>query len=1009
MTAPVYVRTVGRQSSVQDLEVTLRLPQEMAFVGQRVPVTVAVHQRGALVDRTRLSLLLDETVVEQQDLPLAADATREATFQVMQPARGLYRYEIQAEAHAAEVTDVNNLATLSLRVVDEPVRVLVLEGKPYWDTKFLLRTLASDPSVNVTAIIRMAENRFLEHQISAPPSTDAKVEPSPAEGTAVRAEQWNTHESLDGLFTAGPAAFAGYQVIVLGRDADVYLRDERITQLKKWLVEKSGSLVCFRGAPESRVSQQMAELMPVRWTPTHESRFRMQLTESGRAVQWLPTLDDGQDLLANLPSLATVTQPQQPQPLAVVLATTTGGPSEAAPAITYQPLGTGRVVVVEGAGMWRWAFLSPEHQQFDEAYGTLWRSLMRWLIANSGLLPSQQLALRSDKVTFSTEETATATLLMRESETAVTPPAVELTGPALSAPQSIVPVAAGSWPGQYRVVFGKLPEGRYRAGVAGSTDESSAVAAFDVRGNLTERLDVASRPDLMEVIARDSGGSCVGKLGPGATWCTAARLSGRQPAAAQHTHHGVGSLVGLAVGIWLVGHGLGAATLEWAGVAEHGTMSETRLRTILNRVRRRLFVVGGTASLCWAVLAVIIVCLAGVWLDLLWELSPEWRIAMSSVAGLAGVLFLVLLLIRTTKAAKDMSAARHLDRAAGSGGMIVSGWELASRPLAFTAPASAMLTTGLAAWRSSRPLVLAEQVTASQAVSSRPVRRAAATLGVIAAIVVAAAVCLPTLTNTELRRFLSPFADVPPYSRVRLEVTPGDTEVIYGQGLDVQVTVTEGSVEQVELVLEPGAGEPETLPMFPEPGNRWRTTLSRITVPATYFVRAIAAAVCAIRSASSPCRGLKSVRFRVDSSRRTRMRRRRKGRFPRAAWPAWRERAGGRVAQSNRPLSGGTMELETAGGQRRSPPRANARGQPGSERRIRDQSSGRFQLSVMDVAGQQSQDRFSGSVTLLADQRPMIRLTAPEPVSLATPEAVYRSLWRPKTITVLHACSSSAA
>lgn len=506
MTAPVYVQTIGQQSSVRDLEVALRLPQEMAYVGQHVPITVVVRQRGALTDRARLSLCWNDAVVEQQEVAVSADGTSEATFHVMQPARGLYRYEIHVEPQPGEVTDVNNRAPLLLRVVDEPVRILVLEGKPYWDTKFLLRTLSSDPSVDLTAIVRLAEDRYLTRHVASPPSVAGPPAPN-AEGSAARTEQWATQKELSELFASGPGAFSQYQVIVLGRDADVYLRDDRVTQLKKWLVEQSGSLVCFRGAPEARMSEQLAELMPVRWTSTRESRFRMQLTESGRAVQWLPTLDRERDLLACLPSLATVAQPQRPQPLAVVLATTTGELGTAAPAITYQPLGLGRVVVVEGAGMWRWAFLAPEHQQFDDAYGTLWRSLTRWLVANAGLLPSQRLALRSDKVTFSTEETATATLLLRESEAAAPPPVVELTGPGLASPQTVVPLAAGAWPGQFRVVFGKLPEGRYRAQVTGATDESSSVAAFDVRGNLTERLDVAARPDLLELLARDSGGA----------------------------------------------------------------------------------------------------------------------------------------------------------------------------------------------------------------------------------------------------------------------------------------------------------------------------------------------------------------------------------------------------------------------------------------------------------------------------------------------------------------------
>jgi hypothetical protein len=404
------------------------------------------------------------------------------------------------------VTDVNNTASFLLRVVDEPVRILLLEGKPYWDTKFLVRTLAADPSVDLTTLVRLADNRYLQRHVAR--AVGSGVSNPTAEsnsGTALRAEQWTTQPNLEGLLSDA-AGFTGYQVVLLGRDAETLLDDARVAQLKKWLIEESGSLVCFRGSPATQISQRMAELMPVRWSPSRESRFRVQLTESGRAVQWLPARDDGQDLLANLPSLATVAQPRQPKPLAVVLATTAASGEGTVPVISYQPVGNGRVVVVEGAGMWRWAFLPPKHQQFDETYGMLWRSLVRWLVSNAGLLPSQQAALRGDKVTFSTAETATATLLTRETG-AAGPPAVELSGGTLPAPQSFVPIAAGSSSGQFRVEFGKLPEGRYRARVAGMGDGSSVTAVFDVRSNLSERLDVAARPNVMRMIAEESGGA----------------------------------------------------------------------------------------------------------------------------------------------------------------------------------------------------------------------------------------------------------------------------------------------------------------------------------------------------------------------------------------------------------------------------------------------------------------------------------------------------------------------
>jgi hypothetical protein len=90
-------------------------------------------------------------------------------------------------------------------------------------------------------------------------------------------------------------------------------------------------------------------------------------------------------------------------------------------------------------------------------------------------------------------------------------------------------------------------------------------------------------------------------------------------------------------------------------------------------------------------------------------------------------------------------------------------------------------------------------------------------------------------------------------------------------------------------------------------------------------------------------------------------------------------------AQSNRPLSGGTIAV-TGGGQpvRRSmTPTAADRHQVVG--RFQVTCDGKFSLGVIDVDGQQSQESFGGSVTLLADTRPFIRLMQPRQRSLATP------------------------
>ena len=166
MAAPVYAVTFGGPATVRDLELELSVPEELAFVAQSVPVVVTFRQRGSLSDRARVSLRLDGKTLEERDVRLDADGAAEETFSVTQKANGLYCYEFRAEPLSGEVTTVNNTAMLLLRVVDQPVRVLLLEGKPYWDTKFLVRTLSMDPSIELTSVVQLAPGRLLERKTS---------------------------------------------------------------------------------------------------------------------------------------------------------------------------------------------------------------------------------------------------------------------------------------------------------------------------------------------------------------------------------------------------------------------------------------------------------------------------------------------------------------------------------------------------------------------------------------------------------------------------------------------------------------------------------------------------------------------------------------------------------------------------------------------------------------------------------------------------------------------------
>ncbi len=529
MAVPIYTVTVGGRTELRDVEVGVNRPQELAFVGQTVPISVPLIQRGHMADRIKVSLVEQGKVIDQKEAPLQPNGTTTVRFNVTKANSGLYAFEVRAAATSGEATATNNTGTVLLRVIEKPIRVLVLEGKPYWDAKFLIRTLAADPSLDVDSVVRLSSGRFLKRKLSlvrnqiaaavtppaaavaapgnvagASPATEAA--PQPVE----RSESSEIIGAADALLD-GQDGWPTYQVLVLGRDSEAFLNEKMLLRLRDWIAHDGGSLVCFRGSPVARADQQLDRLLPVRWAQSRETRYRMKLTERGESLNWLGAHEvAGGETLGQLPSLAAVARPENTKPLAVVLATSTD--AAGSPLVTYQPYGVGRVVAIEGAGMWRWAFLPPEFRKHDDVYGSIWQNLLRWLVSSVGLVPGQDMVLRADRVTYQAGESVTSSLLLRQELKPEEIPKIELSSGDPAATKQFSPVPYGDEPGMYQISFGRLPTGRYRAAVVGqpeTADNSSAQIVFDVRESYAEQLDVAARPDVMARIAGDSGGAVI--------------------------------------------------------------------------------------------------------------------------------------------------------------------------------------------------------------------------------------------------------------------------------------------------------------------------------------------------------------------------------------------------------------------------------------------------------------------------------------------------------------------
>ncbi|HEY1786319.1 MAG TPA: hypothetical protein VGG30_12245, partial [Pirellulales bacterium] len=401
-------------------------------------------------------------------------------------------------------------------------------------------------------------------------------------------------------------------------------------------------------------------------------------------------------------------------------------------------------------------------------------------------------------------------------------------------------------------------------------------------------------------------------------------------------------------------------------------------------LRRRVMLIGGASAVGWAVVILFVLAVVAAWFDLLWELSPQARIALDGLLVAAGLAAVGIGLWKAWRRTSMQALARRLDQTAKTGGQILSGYELSQS--SWAKPTDQPLTQGLAGIAVARAASLAEGVPPAEVVPLGSVSRAAAGLAAAALAAIGLIVFCPALTATQSLRFSDPFGDHPPYSRILFQVEPGDVRVLYGGGLDVLVTTEGPPPERVDLVLcSADTGHEEVLPMFQGRGGQWRTVLARVTTDARYYARARRSRSHQFKIDVITIPKLVDVRFRVvqpEYARRAVY----QGVMPEGGIAGL---AGTRVqvwAESNRPLSYGTLTMGSEGREekvRLDPVEGSPQVVSGS---FEIRAAGPLAVGVTDVAGHDSREKFSGSIVLLPDEKPFIRVLQPPALAYATPD-----------------------
>ena len=419
--------------------------------------------------------------------------------------------------------------------------------------------------------------------------------------------------------------------------------------------------------------------------------------------------------------------------------------------------------------------------------------------------------------------------------------------------------------------------------------------------------------------------------------------------------------------------------------SETNVSSSRQLNDQIGDVRRRLFSVGFTAALGWALFAVFLVLLIAVWFDLLWELPAHFRVGAFLVAVAVGLFLFALMAFSVLRKSNQRWLAKRLDSVGQTGGEITSGLELSSalennQPLITSPHAHADIERGLASMAVAKAAQTAKTIDSTAAIPMAPVRKIACILAGLGILVAVVGFTMPKLAKTQWSRFLSPSDDVPPFTTIEFEVLPGDVEIRYGEPMDIVAKLGSTPVDDLELLL---VGETEEIvPMFSEGENQWRASLFRVTQEMTYQVRSGRARSEKYNISLMLVPQITDVQFRIESPAYTRL-----GATNVAASEGIKALPGTRVqvmATSNRPLSSGSFTLSHKGEETKLElsPANTAANQVVGEFEV--ELGGKFDLKITDVDGIESSQSVSGSVTLLQDTKPFVRLISPKQSSMAT-------------------------
>ena len=282
----------------------------------------------------------------------------------------------------------NNEAPMRFRAVAQKRRILILDGRPRWETRYLRNLFERDEKWEINAVIAGSSNDV----------------------GFIRGDK-------PGTFPSEQKTLESYELIIFGEVPRSSLKDDEMKWLADFVGKRGGAMLFIDGAREllrAYSDTPLGPLMPVEWTGTAVRSGIKSLALTERAAS-LGAFALSPDLAANADTWTHLPAPHWlsgAKPLAgaeVLIEADTGGQKIAAAVL--RPFGSGRVYYQGFDDSWRWRY-----EVADLYHTKFWNQLASFVAEPPFAARDKFVSLDAGQLTYQPGEQADMRVRLRDGE-----------------------------------------------------------------------------------------------------------------------------------------------------------------------------------------------------------------------------------------------------------------------------------------------------------------------------------------------------------------------------------------------------------------------------------------------------------------------------------------------------------------------------------------------------------------------------------------------------------------